>query len=818
MKHFKNLKEHRKNEKSFSDLLNWAIEVDDGIIMNKDGSLMRGYLYQGQDLALMSVTERNYTVSILNKALTKLGTGWTLHQDAIRLQCVDYPNKERNHFKGFASKIIEAERRKQFGKENSYFESLYGIVLTYMPVSIAEGKIRDLLFDTNDKSNNKNVNYLENAIKQFKSNLMEFEDIVSNVLDLSPLNLVSFHNEKTNEMQYFDLFLQYLNYTLIGKMHSIRLPNFPMYIDSILGSEFQSGIIPILDDKYIQTISIDGFPSESYPNILNELDQLPFEYRWNTRFIFQDKIESENMLEAFRKDWEAKSRGFLGQFSPSLRKNDEHSLLMAEEARGALIDLKAGHIGYGYYSSTIIIRDDSLDKLELKSREVRKLLNALGFNSRIETVNNMDAFIGTLPGHVIENVRRPVIHTLHLANFLPLANIWVGEDTAPCDFYEKNSPPLLYAATTGSTPFRFNLHIGDLGHTLMFGPTGAGKSTALAFIASQFLRYKNAKVFAFDKGNSLEALTYGVGGNHFNILSDTSEKLFFSPLSNIDKPSELSWASGWIEDLLALNKIELSSVQRNEILKALKRLSTADEKTITNLKVEIQDADLKNALEAYTIEGELGDLLDTTTDVLKNSFFTVFELEELMNRQDRVKIAVLLYLFHWIENQLDGSPSLLILDEAWIMLGNPVFKEKIKEWLKVLRKKNCAVLLATQSLSDATESGILNALIESTATKIFLANKEAESEINKEVYKSIGCTDREIEVIKNMIPKREYLIKGAGRRVINFDLDKVALAFVGVSDPKSLKTIRDLRKKFGKNWVIQYLLECGIDYKDYVES
>ena len=137
-----------------------------------------------------------------------------------------------------------------------------------------------------------------------------------------------------------------------------------------------------------------------------------------------------------------------------------------------------------------------------------------------------------------------MLHTLHLADLLPLSSVWAGRENAPCPFYPDNSPPLLYAATDGSMPFRLNLHVGDLGHTLMFGPTGAGESTALALLATQFRRYPDATVFAFDKGRSLQPLTLAVGGQHFNVAGDEHTEWCFAPLALLDAPGELGWAEG----------------------------------------------------------------------------------------------------------------------------------------------------------------------------------------------------------------------------------------------------------------------------------
>jgi type IV secretion system protein VirB4 len=202
-------------------------------------------------------------------------------------------------------------------------------------------------------------------------------------------------------------------------------------------------------------------------------------------------------------------------------------------------------------------------------------------------------------------------------------------------------------------------------------------------------------------------------------------------------------------------------------------------------------------------------MVDADVDTLSLSPFMVLEIEELMNMGEQLLLPVLTYLFHRIEKNLKGQPTLLILDEAWIMLGHPVFRAKIREWLKVLRKANCAVVLATQTLSDAGKSGILDVLVESCLTKILLANSGAYHQ--REIYADIGLNDQMIDILANAAPKRDYYIMTpAGRRLVNLSLGPRTLAFIGRSDKESLARIRHLSELHGKGeWYSHWLEECG---------
>ncbi|HPU10624.1 MAG TPA: type IV secretion system protein VirB4, partial [Ottowia sp.] len=178
-----------------------------------------------------------------------------------------------------------------------------------------------------------------------------------------------------------------------------------------------------------------------------------------------------------------------------------------------------------------------------------------------------------------------------------------------------------------------------------------------------------------------------------------------------------------------------------------------------------------------------------------------------------------LYLFRRIERGLKGQPAVIILDEAWLMLGHPAFRAKIREWLKVLRKANCLVLMATQSLSDAANSGILDVIVESTATKIFLPNVYARDEDTSALYRRMGLNARQIEILATAIPKRQYYyVSENGRRLYDLALGPMALAFVGASDKESVATIKSLEAKFGHEWVHEWLAGRGLNLNDYLEA
>ncbi len=465
---------------------------------------------------------------------------------------------------------------------------------------------------------------------------------------------------------------------------------------------------------------------------------------------------------------------------------------------------------FGYYTSTLIVFGHEPEEVKTGCEAIQSLVNNLGFNGRIETINANEAYLGSLPGHSSENIRRPVIHTLNLADFLPLNSIWPGHDDCPNPYYPAKSPPLLYTSTTGNTPFRLNLHVQDLGHSVILGPTGAGKSTLLALLAAQFRKYREATVFIFEKGYSLYPLCSAIGGSHFDIGSDTT--LEFCPLSDLKTDAEQSWAEDWIVNALKLQNIQINPKRRAAVTAALHQHRLSSDKSLHDFVVNLQDHEMSLALERYTVNDHQNSaILDAEDDTFETSSFNVFELEHLMEMGDDMVLPVLTYIFHKIEKKLHGQPAVIFLDEAWIALGHEVFRNKIREWLKTLRKSNCMVVMSTQSISDASNSGILDVINESCPTKIFLPNAVAKDESSSKLYRRLGLNEREIDLLSKAIPKREYYFRNPeGRRLFNLQIGPYTMALAGATGRNDLARIRDLQQNHGDNWLNQWLHEKGV--------
>jgi type IV secretion system protein VirB4 len=795
-----NLAEYRRTPDRLADHLPWAALVAPGVVLNKDGSFQRTLAFRGPDLESATEAELVSACARANNVLKRFGTGWALFVEAERHEALDYPDSD---FPDAASWLVDRERRAAFRAEGRHYENATHLTLVWLPPA-----------DSSDAAGRSMIERPEAASgRDWHEALARFVADTDRALDLFAAFVPEIRALTSEEM------LTYLHGTVSTRRHRVAVPETPLYLDGLLVDDpLTGGLEPKLGDQHLRTLTVLGFPNLSRPGILDALNHQDFAYRWVTRFIALDKTDATKVLTKLRRQWFNKRKSVTAMLREVMY--NQPAQLLDSDADNKVVDadlalqaLGGDHVAFGYLTTTITVGDVDRAQVEDKLRRIERVINGLGFTTIRESVNAVEAWLSSLPGHVYANIRQPLVHTLNLAHLMPLSSVWAG----PAHNAHLDGPPLLYAQTGGSTPFRLSSHVDDVGHMLVVGPTGAGKSVLLALIALQFRRYRGNQVIIFDKGFSARAAVLAMGGAHhaLGLGAASGDALAFQPLRDIDDEAERAWAAEWLAALLVHEKVEVTPAVKEALWSALGSLASApaEQRTLTGLSLLLQSNALRSALAAYTLEGPYGRLLDAAEQELAFADVQCFETEALMG-QAGVVAPVLTYLFHRLETRFDGRPTLLVLDEAWIFLDHPLFAARIREWLKVLRKKNVAVLFATQSLADIATSSIAPAIIESCPQRILLPNDRAIEPQSRQAYERFGLNDRQIELISRATPKRHYYLQSArGNRLFELGLGPVALALCGSSDPATQQRIdRILAMHGAAAFATRFIGELGPDW------
>jgi type IV secretory pathway VirB4 component len=848
------LREHRREPQGLPDLLGWLHLVAPGTVLQKSGSFLTGWSYRGPDLAAATPEELDALAAHLNDALLPYGDGWMFHVDFVRRPAQGYA--PAGAFPDAVTRAIDEERRAAYESSSSHFVSESFLVATYLPPREVYSRLADFFVQGRPRARSA----WAGLHARFEEEAAQLERRLSAHLKVSRLG--------SRQL------LTHLHACLTGLGHPVEPPPDGCYLDSLLADRpLAGGWAPRVGELHLRLVALHGFPHASFPGILDFLGGLGFPFRASHRILPLSQATGARQLARLRLSWFKRRRGaasWLRELSSSqqgapaggARERDDELFLdqdaagMAKDAAAAAAENASGRVRFCLYTPVLVVADADAAQADHQAAEVLKALNDRGFTARLEDINALEALCGTLPGNGYANLRRPLVSTRNLADLLPVTSVWPGLPENPSPLFPRHSPALLWAATTGATPFWLNLHDDDVGHTLVVGATGAGKSTLLNLLIAQFLRYPRAQVFGFDIGYSGWLLARAAGARHYDLAV---EPVRLQPLAGIDRPAERLWALDWLEGVLAVNGVAVTPAGRQTLDAALQLLATEPpaHRRLSDFLPQLQDRELVAALRSYA-GGALAHLLDAGADDLaggggeaargdgearqggggaggdsgdgggwghggdgghggdSGGAYQVFELKRLAEMEDRALLPVLLYLFHRVEQRLEqGRPSLLVIEEAWLPLMKSAFASRIKQWLLTLRKQNAAVVLATQSLSQLWESPHRNVLLESCPTRILLPNPEAASPGHLALYRDLGLNDAEVQLLARARRKRDYYFKSPrGSRLFELGLGPLALAFVGtpegMTQAEAIAEARPLIERHGAAWPREWLARRGV--------
>jgi type IV secretion system protein VirB4 len=793
LKPFK-LKEYRQKGVDLSSVCPWVVMIDDGIVMGKNGALSKSYEFIAPDLGSSSADKIASIAASFNNSLKQLGEGWAVQFEVHRNYSNEYPGSEMTNI---AAYLVEAQREKNFSRLQAHFESNYYLTFTYQLPPDIKTKTANIFFKQSELYDGLNTGVMQRRLNEFK---MAADKCIAPVR--ARMHVRALNSEEL---------VTYLHKSVSLDWHKLVLPKgYQLFLDRVITDTDMETTIPLrLGEQYIPILCINAFPSETLPALLDGLNAAMTPYRWSTRFINYDTQTAKKIIEKAQKRFYG-ARKSIGQYvmettmSVESGRTNAGAEVQEGDTMAAMQEVTMGTVGYGEYTSNVMVWDTDYDAAMNKAKYLAGIIGSVGFTVKEETHNAMQAFLSMQPGNVYANVRRLCVSTGNVSHVIPISSIWSG--LRENSFFNQicgNNRPHIVCSTNYGIPFFLNLNIGDVGHTWISGPTGAGKSTLLALLEIQWLKYKNAQVIILDKDRSARSVTMSVGGIY---IEPGKGAIAFQPLAEIDTPEDKRWACEFIECLLIEQNIPITPGMRKAINEAIHLLAGKPVRTRTltsfqqycnyqNPQTKVND--VHEGVSPYTLSGLYGKLFDSDTTTLPGSTWVMYEMGTLMNMAGGAVAPALMFIFKEIEKRFQsGHPTLLVMDEAWVFLKNPIMQRKITDWLKTLRKKHVFCVFATQEINDAASSPVAKTIISQCPSKIYLADTSAKTETIRESYRIFGLDDSEIDLLAASIAKQDYFYKSAlGSRQFQIDLDALQLDIIA-SDHKTLDRVE---KKYGRN-------------------
>ncbi len=491
--------------------------------------------------------------------------------------------------------------------------------------------------------------------------------------------------------------------------------------------------------KYAGLVAIKEYRPSTHAGVFDGFMQMPFELVISQSFTFVNRMIAISSMQLQQR---------------RLIQSEDVAVSQIQEIDQALDSAMSGEFAFGNHHLTVLCVEDSPKSLESAlSMAVVELSNS-GITGVREKLNMEPAYWAQLPSNADYMARRCTVNTFNIAAFASFHNYPSGKR-------KKNhwGDAVTVFNTVSGTPYFFSFHVRDVGHTMIIGPTGSGKTVLLNFLCAQAQKFK-CRLFFFDKDRGAEIFIRAIRGRY--MIPDAAKNSGFNPFQLEETNSNKAFLVEFLKTLVSTNGeiVTAQDMERiNEAINGNYKLPQ-NQRRMRNIAPFMGlsgPGTLAGRLGMWHSDGSHAKLFDNEKDVIDFTTSRTFGIEMAEILKDKTSIApVLLYLFHRIQSSLDGSPTMIVLDEAWALIGNAVFAPKIKDWLKVLRKLNTFVVFATQSVEDAAKSSISDTLVQQTATQIFLPNLKA-TPLYREVFM---LSEREFTLVKTTDPSsRFFLVK-----------------------------------------------------------
>lgn len=800
-----NLKNKRKETnakgRSYSELLPFMIMTKPDMIMNKDGGFLVCYAFEGVDIENLQTIDSDRYANIMEHALRVFDERITLWWTVDRRRTREYPN---GNFPDEISQMIDDIRRKEFESGNQYSNKHYCAIL-YRPDAANTGVLDRLSYFSTTLGqempraiwNTLKASFFNRSTFAYEQGKIDlemkaFEEMLS-AFDETVKDIGLYRIENVELLQYIH---DRVNPASCGQ--PVKIPDFPCYLDSYIPDNTLTVghshlLFEHVERTHVAGISVKDWPDITVPGVIDELLAVPGEITISQCFRYVEMDAAKKYIDGIRKHNLNSQKSLLTYASEALTNTQSDKVDMgkvnaANDASEALASISMNRV-FGFYNLSVLSYGETLSDCERTLKFTSQILRQRGFLVVRERMHLLSAWAGSIPGQWAELVRWFFLNTGNLADMSPIRTLVTGDTHN--EFLSsqtgRDCPALTAFSTEYSTPYYFNYHNGDLAHTLVIGPSGAGKSVLNNFLISQFRKYNPCRAFVFDKDYSCKIPTLLQDGVHIDLNGD-DRSVQLNPIGYaLGNKDAWVWLAQWLELLITSRGYKMTASDDQSILIAFENLSSLPkEKWRLRSLSPLLPMHLSEQLQQWIGEGILAKYFDNEEDNFSLSSYTTIEMGGLF-KNERLANAFMDYAFYRIQQTLDGTPTLIYIEEAWFMLKEPKFESKIMDWLKTLRKFGAFLVMATQSLDELAKADIFASIIDNIPNKIFLANPSAEA--HYELYtKKFSLNDEQVTRIKNAIPKRNYyIVTQQLSRMIQVSFHPEILACLR-SDSKAQKT------------------------------
>jgi type IV secretion system protein VirB4 len=830
-----------------SDRVPWRAVVAPGVVLQKDRwqTLQRTYAVRGPDVMGLAREVQGSLILQANNVLKRLGGKWLLHSEAQRVRVTELPPLPEDA--PLVVRLLDAEHRARLLADPGMRETTYALTLSWTPPPPSFQRWGGW-FVRGPGSPARPTTGLQTTVRTFLEQADYLMDLLKGVLAegrpmTTPETLSYLHSSVSDRWFWIGL---------LANLNDID----HQLCDTALDP---AGWYPQLGRWHLRVCSVNGYPRSSIVGILKDLEALPIDFRWCTRWLGLERYVQQGILKKAQQAWVHEERGMSERLSENLshegtRVLNRDATNKADDVDIARQELGADLLAYGQFTSTVTVWDEDPDVADQKRRMVMQAFAAREITTVEEGAHHTAAWFSSHPGNRVDNVNQTHQSSLTLAHFLPgLTAAWRGPER---DAY-LGGGPWFYTQTERHTLFRVVNHLRDLGHFLVLGATGSGKSTLGNWLRAMWLQYSQTQAKLFDIDGHGRLLTLLLGGRWYDLGSPTHH---FQPLRHIDDPLRRGIALQWLLDLMEEYHVPVTATVQAHLGGNLQKLLRypAHERTLSRLltlmaegtretalkakagRIDAQgishpDTDLRAlvtewqevrwVLQRFADGGEYDGLFDGTAEDFDDHPVQTFELRDLLQRP-RLLGPILRYVLPQIELQMSTDrPMLLLFDDAAIPWEVPKIRQESKDWMRTTRKKSVSLGFMTHSLSDIfgrevgqlTELGPL--LLESCPGRFYVANPEASKPTIRAIYRQIGLEDTAIDQIAVMRPQRDYYyeLREVGQRPFSLAFSRFALDCLARNDADDHRLMDEILAKEGREgFAAAWLRHHG--YQDRLEG